>query len=50
MVMSKSLNAVDSLRLLNDGYDIHDLTLQLAHFSVEPGFGVIPAPIGVLEA
>lgn len=47
MGMSKSSNAVDSLRLLNDGFDIHDFTLQLAQFSVEPGFAVIPAAIGV---
>ena len=48
MGMSKLSNAVDSLRLLNDGFGIHDLTLQLAQFSVEPVFGVIPAAIGVL--
>lgn len=47
MGMSKSSNAVDSLRLLNDGFDIHDFTLQLVQFSVEPGFAVIPAAIGV---
>lgn len=48
MGTSKLSNAVDSLQLLNDGFDIHDLTLQLVQFSVEPRFGAIPAAIGVL--